>query len=483
MLPKTISYCCHLLFLLFALLHGNSQACAAREQTTSSQPGIRVIYTVAGMPSGMKQRVEMIAYKGYEEQLLGTDTLDAANDTCFFVVDAGQVNTIVDIRVGRFSSSVAIPPGREIRVTDSFSRLKENLVTRFSAEQHALAILKEYYSSMATEVSGAGQMLDAAYHSASPENAQTYRQLFLKRFYNARISFNHKLDEIHLQFPNTIADRMIRSALYFPELPPGGLLTKEYIRDHFFDRWDLRQDQLLTMPMIAFEVAQYIDLFGRHSETETKATLDVFFKKLSAAGSTILKDYFEDFLIVQLLQSANIKAENCMAYLYQHHISGCTEGRTQNRFLQSLANIDAMKEGRILPDILLPDRNGTIVALHQQRLRPLTLVFLWKPHCPYCEDLMPSIRSLAKRYPEQLQVYAVSLDNDEREWNEMTKVNISIPNWTDVSEHQGFEGRALSKYFFKGTPTIFLVNSEGRVLSRTGAPEQLEQIIKQPSIN
>jgi peroxiredoxin len=113
--------------------------------------------------------------------------------------------------------------------------------------------------------------------------------------------------------------------------------------------------------------------------------------------------------------------------------------------------------------VALPDLAGQRVALESQRGRVVMLYF-WATWCPYCTREMPStIETIHRELRDQgLTILAINLGEPRAvvaPWVEQR--HLSFPVLLD--EH----GAVSGAYRIRGTPTVILVDRQGRLLGRT----------------
>ena len=120
----------------------------------------------------------------------------------------------------------------------------------------------------------------------------------------------------------------------------------------------------------------------------------------------------------------------------------------------------ALDEGPLAPAWSLETPDGTTVEFDpQDRQRPAVLLF-WATWCPYCRALMPEIQVLRESYPrEALDIFAINVWEDADPVAHMNEAGYDydlLLNGDAVTEPYGVEG----------TPGVFLVGTDGRVVYR-----------------
>lgn len=120
--------------------------------------------------------------------------------------------------------------------------------------------------------------------------------------------------------------------------------------------------------------------------------------------------------------------------------------------------------------------NGSTIHFDPRHLRRPALLLFWATWCPYCEALMPYLQRVydaAGR--DRLDVYAIDINDD------------GDPVATLRERKQTFtlirNGDAIADlYGVKGTPGLFLVDTQGRIIYRRSggdAPAKVEAALRE----
>jgi peroxiredoxin len=125
------------------------------------------------------------------------------------------------------------------------------------------------------------------------------------------------------------------------------------------------------------------------------------------------------------------------------------------------ATLPTLKMGDAAPSVRLPDLTGNTVDLADFRGRSILLLF-WNPHCGYCKKMLDDLKAWeAQRSQEMPQLIVVS--------NGSTEENATQGFRSPVLVDTGLTARA---YGAGGTPSAILIDSEGRIASKTAAGAQ-----------
>lgn len=114
------------------------------------------------------------------------------------------------------------------------------------------------------------------------------------------------------------------------------------------------------------------------------------------------------------------------------------------------------------------DVDGQAIAVGGQRDRPAVL-FFWATWCPYCKQFMPHLQSIVDEYGG-VDVLSISVFEEDD------------GDPAGYLEEYGFEFRLVeegeaiaSEYGVRGTPGVFVVDTEGRIRWHLGLAMQDEE--------
>lgn len=113
------------------------------------------------------------------------------------------------------------------------------------------------------------------------------------------------------------------------------------------------------------------------------------------------------------------------------------------------------------PDFTLPTQNGTEIRLSDLKGQVVYLDF-WASWCGPCRQSFPWMNQLHKRSDsDQFKIIAINLDSDE---TQARKFLSNLPaDFTVAFDPTGVTAEA---YHLPGMPTSYLIDRQGRVVSR-----------------
>ncbi len=120
------------------------------------------------------------------------------------------------------------------------------------------------------------------------------------------------------------------------------------------------------------------------------------------------------------------------------------------------AQIDALA-----PDFVTEDVYGNKISLSNfQNKKPVLLAF-WATWCKYCTKELPGLKAFINEHQDQIQVMAVVSGESRRAiMNYVQRRNVNFLMLLDEDR------KIWNQYLVKGTPTHFLVDRDGRIVTK-----------------
>ena len=226
-----------------------------------------------------------------------------------------------------------------------------------------------------------------------------------------------------------------------------------------------------------------------------KDAIESHFWLLENSGKSLDSVFVEmqksiDAMMVTLVKDEkrlNEVSDNLFNLLEQHSLFNASEYLaikllTQNSCVineglsKQLESYRAMKKGNTAPNIVFP--KSTIYPTAEFKPTQLsdikskyTLVVFGASWCPKCKEEIPEI---AKQYQDwkknSVEVLLVSLDD-----NDMDFINFaSAFPFISVCDHQKWNSPIAQSYYVFGTPTMYLLDKEQKIILRPNSVKQME---------
>lgn len=103
---------------------------------------------------------------------------------------------------------------------------------------------------------------------------------------------------------------------------------------------------------------------------------------------------------------------------------------------------------------------------------PYTLLILWSVSCPHCQALMPKLWDVCKDLPKKIMaIRAIAIDKDTP--LHRTHIRSHQWGWSNIIEYDDGNSAILEALNADGTPELFLIDKNGRLIARPSDNEQL----------
>jgi thiol-disulfide isomerase/thioredoxin len=117
----------------------------------------------------------------------------------------------------------------------------------------------------------------------------------------------------------------------------------------------------------------------------------------------------------------------------------------------------------------MPDKDGKVIDLSKIQSDKALLVF-YASWCPHCQELLPKLNEFSKSN-KTIEILAISLDSKQEDWIKF--IDDNKLEFTNLNNPNGWDGTTASDYFIYATPTMFLLDSEKKII---GKPTNLVEL-------
>lgn len=295
---------------------------------------------------------------------------------------------------------------------------------------------------------------------------------YMRMYDSLQFDLNKKLESLKQLYSDTytsaILINMFKAVAYKHELPGYKKEEElEYNQQHFFDGYAFEDERIIYNPIITEKYLAYLGNFSKNETEGFKKCVDILMSKVDA--NKAVKQFTKKYLINIFLQKG---PEEVVNYIYDNYVENCSEN-IPDRSIRQIKQQRNFTIGTKVPDIDSYSPDGSPISLYSiKKENKIILIYFWASWCSHCQSELPEMLKLYEKYKSNgFQIYAVSLDDKKDEWlNVVTNLKL---NWVNVSDLKKFESEAAKNYFVFGTPANFLIDQEGKIISKNSSVEQL----------
>jgi len=287
---------------------------------------------------------------------------------------------------------------------------------------------------------------------------------------------NAPLAAIRNQYPKTYAARVLYHLYRYPEYAPelamavGAQNPSEFYLKRYFSTVDPNDPGLPQNDVWARRVSDYLKMFTAPSLDGIKASVDIIMQ--TAQQNAQLKTLTVSQLITLFTEYGPIPAAD---YIMLNYFSDCEAPSENTQYIVQF--LEKFQPGKPIPDLTLPDRNGTPQAVSQHLGPGATLFIAWSSRCPHCMDFMPTLAKLSEQYaPKGLKIYAASIDENKAEWTAAVD-KFALQGSVHVSDLKGWKSELLQRYPVRQTPFMLLADSKGIIVAKDIGDDQLRELL------
>ncbi|MFN4124032.1 MAG: thioredoxin-like domain-containing protein [Flavobacteriales bacterium] len=281
-------------------------------------------------------------------------------------------------------------------------------------------------------------------------------------------------------------------ASYDPEAPDAPLLPNgkvdslfafHYIKKHYLDSIDLKDDRLLRTPVLGIKIKNYIERITPQIPDSINKAADELISRLDPK-SEIFK--YTVYYITNTYERSKIMGMDAVfvhmaTNYYLTDKAYWVEDHQKEKIRERVNNLKDNLIGKTAVNLKLFTPEFHQTELHKIN-KEYTIVYFWDPSCGHCKKVTPKLLDFynQKKDVYDLEVFAVYSEADTAEWlgylrnNPMGWVNAADLLWrTNFKQH----------YDIYATPVIYVLDRQKKIIAKRLDVEQLDDFLKNYSKN
>jgi len=249
-----------------------------------------------------------------------------------------------------------------------------------------------------------------------------------------------------------------------------------WLRAHYFDPINLKDDRLLRTPFLFSRINYYVDrLFIQHPDTISGA-IDYVLGKMDPK-SELFKYYVVHFTN-KAAKSDIVGMDGVYVHMIDNYYrNGLAYWSDPEQMATMLENADKNRPlliGKQAPNLEMNRRDGSPVNLYDLDAK-YTVLYFWQFACPSCKKSTPHMKEFyAKWKSKGVEVFAVCTKQRElpKCWEYID--DNEIGEWLHATDKYQ---RFARDYNVISTPSIFVLDENKKIVSKRIGAQQLDDLL------
>lgn len=250
----------------------------------------------------------------------------------------------------------------------------------------------------------------------------------------------------------------------------------DWLREHYFDPINLKDDRLLRTPFLFNRINYYVDrLFIQHPDSVSKA-IDFVINKMDPE-SELFKYY-----VVHFTNKAAKSDIVGMDAVYVHMIdtyykTGMAYWSEPDQLATMIEDADKNRPlliGKPAPNLKMKRRDGTPVELYNLEGK-YTILYFWQYACPSCKKSTPHMKEFYEKWKDKgVEIFAVCTRQRElpKCWEYVDENEVG--EWLHATDPYQLFAR---DYNVISTPTIYVLDENKKIVSKRIGAQQLDELL------
>lgn len=290
---------------------------------------------------------------------------------------------------------------------------------------------------------------------------------------------NREIEQIKNWYSKSYVAKIV--GMYRTPLLDAGLSNEQQInilRENFFYGLDFSDAALLRSNVYPNKILDFLQLYAdpNFSQPDFEEAMKTASSRLLAACSenkevfAFVRDYliegFESYQLHQVLD-----------FIEENFVQEQCDDSNKSRLQQRIDAFNGMKIGSKAPAFAVRNQDGEIKELSEIETK-YTVILFYASSCSHCYEVVGQLWDKYKSQKiKQFEVIAISLDENERAWENYLDENRFT--WINTFSPQGFEGSVSSSYNVFTTPMMFVLNDQEQIVAKPMNWKELKAVFKE----
>lgn len=254
-------------------------------------------------------------------------------------------------------------------------------------------------------------------------------------------------------------------------------LAYSYMRNHFWDNYDLSDSRLLRTPLLPGKTETYLDKLT--PPVPDSVILSVEKMILLTKGNKEVRDYLIWQFTSKYQNPKIMGLDKVFVYLADNYFSKFEIANTtpaiKEKIIEKSDQIRKLLIGVKSPDLWLTDTTGTYRSFMEIKA-DYTVLFFWDQECNVCKKDLNELKKLYAAKKFNLEVYAICANPDMEGWKYFIRTNQL--SWLNVNGTKSITPDFHDLYDIYTTPVMYILDKEKRIIAKRINVNQISQVIQ-----
>ena len=281
-------------------------------------------------------------------------------------------------------------------------------------------------------------------------------------------------------YPDLFIARLIKAQqdVVIPDsLSLDSMKSYLYTKEHYWDNLNLSDARFIRTPVLEKKLNFYFDnIIFLHPDSVIKAidTVISYARPDEEAVSYLLWYFISKYQNPKYMGFDKVFVHLVDNYFLSEDILNTTSSITE-KLKERSEKIKPLLIGKTAPNLNLIDTGNRFRSFREIRA-DYTLLLFWDYNCHVCENTIEQLKNVLDTTSCNIKVYAICVNNDLEQW----KKTIAAENlgWLHVNGTISTTEDFHDLYDINGTPRVFLLGSEKKIIAKNFKVAQLIAIIE-----
>lgn len=249
-----------------------------------------------------------------------------------------------------------------------------------------------------------------------------------------------------------------------------------YLKNHFWDNFDLSDGRLLHTPMLPPKLETFSDqLTLQHPDSVINSIEKVL---TLTKNNTEVRDFVIWHFTSKYQYPKIMGLDKVFVYLSDNYFSKTEIAGTTPSIKQKITEkADQLRNlliGSIAPELWLTDTTGSFRSFKELK-SDYVVLFFWDDECGICKKELDELNLIYEKHPGIFDVYAINVNSDLKVWEKFIREHHL--QWLNVNGTRSMTKDFHDLYDIYSTPVMFVINNKFEIIAKRIKAEQLNSLL------